>query len=503
MSKKFYSPLILLYIALLLLPYLIGDLSAGSDLVFNGFLLNPADGFSYLAKMEQGRAGAWKYQLAFSADDAQPHFLFEYYLFLGHLAGWLHIPSIVFFHIVRIVNALFLARVMIQFIKQFFQPGRISSGWVWAVTLFGSGMGWLIVGSGKTTSDLWVAEAYPFLSGFTNPHFPLSIALLLLGILSWRNARISIRMAGTSLCGVLLTIIQPFGAVILCLLAAGDWLINLKNRNQRKGGAMALILLASVSLPVMLLYLQDIHTDPQLASWNAQNVTPAPSWWDLMLSFSPALPLALFLLVRDIRNHDASRNLLWTWVIVGLSMCVLPISLQRRFLLGIYVPLTLLACQGLQILMDAGLRRCRNVYLVFALPTNLVLLGLCFFGIFSRSPEYFLTIDEVSGFRWLKENTPVTSVVLTDSKTGLFIPAYSHRRVIYGHPYETPFAAEKKKMVDNCIQDWTGQNCRKMLHAERVNYVLTIEPVQNTGNESDRGILRFISGQVRIYEFQP
>ena len=43
----------------------------------------------------------------------------------------------------------------------------------------GLGLGWLALPFGGVPSDFWVAEAYPFLSSYANPHFPLSLALLL------------------------------------------------------------------------------------------------------------------------------------------------------------------------------------------------------------------------------------------------------------------------------------------------------------------------------------
>ena len=56
------------------------------------------------------------------------------------------------------------------------------------IVILGSGLGWIAAFFQQSTSDLWVAEAYPFLSAYTNPHFPLAIALMLfLLILSERE----------------------------------------------------------------------------------------------------------------------------------------------------------------------------------------------------------------------------------------------------------------------------------------------------------------------------
>jgi hypothetical protein len=70
---------------LTLLPYLWANAAAGSGHVFAGFLLNPLDGATYLAKMRQGWEGNWLFTLPFTADPGPGSFLFTYYLLLGPL----------------------------------------------------------------------------------------------------------------------------------------------------------------------------------------------------------------------------------------------------------------------------------------------------------------------------------------------------------------------------------------------------------------------------------
>ena len=48
----------MLLVALITLPYLLAYRAGGSESYFAGFLLNPIDGQSYLAKMQQGCRGS-------------------------------------------------------------------------------------------------------------------------------------------------------------------------------------------------------------------------------------------------------------------------------------------------------------------------------------------------------------------------------------------------------------------------------------------------------------
>ena len=52
----------LLFVALISASYLWAYQSSGNEYEFGGFLLNPIDGNSYLAKMYQGWLGNWRFQ---------------------------------------------------------------------------------------------------------------------------------------------------------------------------------------------------------------------------------------------------------------------------------------------------------------------------------------------------------------------------------------------------------------------------------------------------------
>lgn len=66
------------------LPYAWALAAGGDTHVFGGFLLNPIDGNSYLAKMMQGWSGAVTFTLPYTAEPGEGVILFVFYLFLGH-----------------------------------------------------------------------------------------------------------------------------------------------------------------------------------------------------------------------------------------------------------------------------------------------------------------------------------------------------------------------------------------------------------------------------------
>ena len=153
-------------------PYLIAYLTTPDDLFYLGFLSNPEDGHTYLAKMRQGWQGDWLFHLAFTPEPHQGEFLFTYYLFLGHLARWFGLPSILILHVARAVNGALLLVVVYYAAAQFFSEIAQRRFAFWLIAA-GSGFGWLVTFFGVMSTDLWVPEGYVFYSLFVNPHFPL------------------------------------------------------------------------------------------------------------------------------------------------------------------------------------------------------------------------------------------------------------------------------------------------------------------------------------------
>jgi hypothetical protein len=87
------------------LPYLYAAQAGGDEYVFGGFLLNPIDGNSYLAKMYEGWRGDVKFTLPYTTEVSEGGYLFLFYIGLGHLARMIDVPRILVFHAARIISS--------------------------------------------------------------------------------------------------------------------------------------------------------------------------------------------------------------------------------------------------------------------------------------------------------------------------------------------------------------------------------------------------------------
>jgi len=141
----------------------------------------------------------------------------------------------------------------------------------------------------------------------------------------------------------LLSIIQPFGVVIVAMTLGMDWIFRIIKQKRILGtGLPNLLAFIGGGLPYSIYLLILINRDPVLAEWNRQNVTPSPEFFDLLVSFSPGLLVIIAEVIYAIKKKIVLDPILVIWVIVTIGLSFIPFNLQRRFLLSGYIPFTLL-----------------------------------------------------------------------------------------------------------------------------------------------------------------
>ncbi len=450
MIKRPYVIIIFVVLGVVAFPYLLAVAQNNAQWTFGGFLLNPIDGNSYLAKMRIGMSGEWQFSLPYSAEQGDGAYLFLFYIFLGHLTRVLHANALVVFHAARLMADIFLLVVLVRF-SRFYLSGQKEPVKITAFLLlvFGSGMGWIAALAGGISADMWVAEMFPFLSMLVNPHFPLGLALLLDLLLRVETGINRKNGIWTAIEGLLLAIINPFSGVVLALVSIPYFC--LERPFSFKSTAFKLSALLGPSGLALLFQYWETLNDPLLRVWNAQNITISPPAWDLLLSLSPALPLALFATIRIIQKREFLRyRLLILWLIGGLFLAYVPFSLQRRFLLGLFIPVAVLAILGVVELTHARTQktlRWVGALTAFAVLTNLLLLTGIAGAISTRSDQLYFPSSELDAFEWINLQPEKPNLIMAPDNVGNRIPAYTRWRVVYGHPYETINAVENAAAV--------------------------------------------------------
>jgi hypothetical protein len=453
-------------------PYIYAAAAGGTDYVFNGFLLSLGDSNSYLAKMYEGWQGSWRFVLPYTADPGQGAYIYLPYLFFGHLARWLGIPLIIMFHVIRVAGSECLLAALLYFYRvQFEDEQQAWQAAVWA--MFGSGLGWLFLFGGKVTADQWVVDAYPFLMAYSIPHFTFATALIL-----WLVAYLSKNRQDRTLTGRILCVLGAAGAALFSAFGVVLLMgvkITADVLDEHRLDLEGILLLAIGGLPIAAYQAVVMVTDPILAGWNRQNWMPSPNVLDLLISFSPALPLALVGIYVMLRQKQKGGRRMAAWMLFSVTLILIPVSLQRRFILGLYIPVVGLAVLGISHLAQAWKRSTKRlgaVMLALSLPTNLLILVMGVYGGIVHAPVLYLSSAEAHALEWISAHAAQQALVLASPDTALFIPSRIGRRVIYGHLYETVPAEAELLAVTRFFQgSQSPQEANAFLDRRQVDFI--------------------------------
>lgn len=506
--RKVYMAVSFAVLLFVSIPYLYAYFSAGQEVMFGGFLLNPIDGYSYLAKMQQGWSGSWQFTLPYTDNPGSGTYLFMYYLLLGHISRVLGMSRILVFHVFRVMGAgLLLASLARYFYVSFTEDWQRISGFIMAVV--GAGLGWIAVFGGAFTIDFWVAETYPFLSSYANAHFPLGLALFVYLLRPHKK----LANIWVGLLAFILVLLVPFASIMLLGLCFVSLIWREIEENHldvariwdsRRWQRFFWILIASTPVILYDFWVSRMH--PTLRIWSQQNKTPSPPIWNLFFSLSPALVLAVWGIKPALGKQS---NRFWVvWLVLGAVLLYIPWNLQRRFLVGYYIPVVCLAVMGLQSIAEKVKIKYQTivaVLLILSVPTNLIVLISGIQAASKKDPQIYLYNEERLAMDWIGAHTHPGSLILAAPDTGLLIPAFTGRDVIYGHPFETTFAEQKKYSLERFYtggMDAASQ--REYLVQQDVDYVLYGPRERKLGTfQAVRGTkIEYQISELTIYHFQ-
>lgn len=428
------------------LPYLVAVVQQDSVSRFTGFLITADDGNTYLAKMLQGARGAWLYTSAYAAEPGRPVLLFPFYYLLGKLTGADWTLRIVGFHLARVVFGFGYLVAAYAWLAEFVPRirGRRLAFWLLAL---GGGLGWLALGAGGATPrledlplDLYLPEAFSFLSLLTLPHLAAARLGLVVSLVWYRRGRAP--QAGLALMAVAFLVpLYPLVAGLLLVLGELGELASLGFTRAGVWAAVArLAWLLAPSAPYVVYVLALTSLDRDLAEFMGQNILLSPAPWHYALAYGPWLICGAWGW-RALRR-DAPSLAIWAtvWLALGIALTYIPITTQRRIIDGYWLWLAPVAARGLT-LIARGTRWRRLILpalMVVTLPGPLLAWGGALSAAWMRAPVAFIPSGQVAAFDWLRDRSVPEGVALTSFQTGNWVPAFTPYRAYLGHGVETP-----------------------------------------------------------------
>jgi hypothetical protein len=436
-----------------------------AGLRFLGFFVGLDDQCVYLAWMKQAAEGHFFFRSLWTNEPQ--HGLNVHLLFwlLGLLARVTALSLPVAYHVGRVLLG---GAVLVLFYRltAFFTMRVSERRAALALAALSAGFGWIFQApETKGPVDWWQAEAITFQSLCTSTLFCAGLALML-GIFCALLAAERTGRRGWALvagaCGSLLANIHSYDVfTVVAVWTSYLFVRSVLEQRLPIRSLLDALLAAALALPGVA-YQVYVYTHETVFRERADlTVIHSPVLWKYLLGYGLLLPLAVRGGRDLLRRHRPEEGGHWAcfpvvWAVVGFLVPYLPCSFQRKLVMGLHLPLALLAGVGLgqlawaltlrapRRLASRGRLACAAAVVALTMPTNVIR----FQGELRRAVSdnvsednmhpVFWSPSEFAALGWADRHLPADAVMQAFTVTASLIPPFTGRRVWAGHWSETP-----------------------------------------------------------------
>jgi hypothetical protein len=331
------------------------------------------------------------------------------------------------------------------------------------------------------------------------PHFTMALALIIaifsLMLMAWRTEQSRYAVAA-GIVGAVLALQHAYDLLIV-YSALGLFGLLIWWRDRRfpvvlfKQGVILAIFSAPGALYLAYLVANEPTWGRKLEQFdNAGVFTPNP----LLLIILLGVPLLLAfagLRKRMFFSRDDREIFLVSWFVVHFGLMYLPLKFQIHMLLGLQIPMMLLAAKYIDEHLTPLLRQrgkwalTIGLITVFGLSiiTSVYIQGWRFVYLARYEQPHYLTNDEIAALQWLQQQTTGNDVVLADIEFGQFVPVWSDARAYIAHWAGTLDFYTKRDNSRIVLDPATSATQRRQLLNEfQVSYVVMRD---RDGNRSE------------------
>jgi hypothetical protein len=495
------------------IPNWAGRAAETEDLVFRGAYADQADYAVHIAMMRAGRMGDWAYQMRFTSETHQPAFLRMFYVILGHLSRWLGLSVETTFELARWVFGMAALFAIYRLCLRIF-PEREYARAAFALTAFGSGLGWLQLMLGAPLQpispiDFWLIDAYIFFSISLFPSFSFTLMLMAAALslfLDYLASPAWQKILWISLLAIACQIVNPIAFVVIDLAFVGA--VAFEWWNARKITwihVAALCCIAAAQIPLLAYNFVVLSRDAVWSQFTRQNQTlsPPPSFY--LWGFLPFWPFAVYGMVRGFKVRTPAWGAMATWTLSAFALAYLPVFIQRRFLLGITIPLGILGIFGLaEFFKTRKIDKRQNIllfsYILFAgLSTIYLVLGSSLF-MQTHAQKSFYPRDLESALQWLDQNATPDDVALSAADSGQLVGQRTRLIAYVGHEMETLYFENKKSITQAYFKNTAPADWLEQTNIQWIIYGSYEQAISPDFQPADSLRLVYENNTVKIYE---
>jgi len=433
------------------LPTWSGYLAQTPQTRFSGAYFDPQDYAVHLSMLRAGMRGETAYTFKFTSEEHSPGFTRLFYLALGAANRFPQLEPRLVFELARWAWGAAALWSLFALLRRWLPEKRTHWNVFW-LAVGASGLGWLQLMAGWTPGpispiDFWLIDAYLLFSLSLFPHFAFTLTALFLSLIQFHDYlkdRLPWRLALIASFALLTQFVNPIIFIVADATMLGMALPRLRQTPWILAG---LLFLAAAQVPLLVYNWQLLTLDPVWRQFTLQNETLSPAPLYYLWGFGLMWPLAALGLKTAWQRSPSAACGMGFWLLTAFALAYAPFAIQRRFLLGITLPLAFFTSLGIENLPSA-LRR-RQAFLLGTLSFSTLLFFPLNVASIRAQPEklfYPVALDEAS--QWLRQNAQHQQVILASERSAQILAQESGLRVYAGHEMETLHYAQKTVEVE-------------------------------------------------------
>ncbi len=534
---RFYFAVGALTLLLASAPYLWGYLLTPPGRIYTGFAYNIDDTAVYLSWMRQAENGHFFLRNQFAVEPQRGVLFNLFFYLLGSVVRVTHLPAVAVYHGARVICGALLLWAVAALLRETLREERARRT-AFALVCVSAGLGFVWAGNGGTAEqgpvDSWQPEAITFLSLYYAPLFIAALALMAVFMRAMLRAERTGRLRDTwpaALSGALLGNFHSYDVIhLFAVWGVYRIVTDVSARRLDRRGWLRLVLVGLATLPTTAYQYWALQVEPVFFERALVSSTRSPALWQILSGYGlvaaaafAAIMWMLFRLRRGRRllpestpdspfTSRAAFRFLAVWAVVGIAIAYVPVTFQRKLLMGAHLPLCALA--GVLAAQAATARLRGNLpsialaaFVSFTIPTNLWFLqrdmDRLAANVSSTPHRPYLTRNEWDALQWLKRNTRASDAVLVGldptshrrfphfalyPHLSVYVPAFAGNVVYNGHWSETARFEEKMGRASRFFHAATPDTFRqRFLRENNIRYVLYVNALAGTALENENG----------------
>lgn len=404
-EKKVFTSTVIILLFLIIITHLVGYFNANEEYYYIGSQPTRRGDlpghFSFIIQAQQGNL---LFKNLYNSQEQRALFFHPLWLVMGWTSKIFN--SILFtYQFYKVIFVLLFCLAFRKFLKRFFDLEK--NIWLFPFCIFAAGF------------FSWYIEKDTFLNLYYSPLFVLVLVLFILiyyAVWSYFERQRNKELITIFSLSLLLFVVHFYDSISL-LVIIFLWSIYryLRDGKFKQLWPALVVLLATLIGGIYYFYI--FSNEPALTRWAVNNVTLMPSWQFFVMVNGLLLPLAIIGAIKE--RAQSSYLMLIFWVVASLFIIFSPIPFNRRFVLGLSIPLTILSYQGVRFLIS----KIKNYYWQLAvffmiilslIQNNLVMFFMDFEIIRRHGRPQYLERNYMETFIWMKDNLSKESVIFAN-----------------------------------------------------------------------------------------